>query len=113
MLDAMDDVFFFFSSRRRHTRCLSDWSSDVCSSDLVLLLDEPATGLDPQGITWLAHTLSRMRVEGRTVLMSVHGESAISRSEERRVGKEGRVRWWAEQREKNIGQVAACVVGQR
>src|SRR5262245_64752963 len=29
-------VFFFFSSRRRHTRCLSDWSSDVCSSDLQL-----------------------------------------------------------------------------
>src|SRR5262245_26883789 len=27
-------LFFFFSSRRRHTRCLSDWSSDVCSSDL-------------------------------------------------------------------------------
>src|SRR5205814_2480454 len=25
----------FFSSRRRHTRCLSDWSSDVCSSDLT------------------------------------------------------------------------------
>src|SRR5437899_12669386 len=28
-------ICFFFSSRRRHTRCLSDWSSDVCSSDLV------------------------------------------------------------------------------
>src|SRR5438045_8857767 len=28
-------IFFFFSSRRRHTRCLSDWSSDVCSSDLA------------------------------------------------------------------------------
>src|SRR5207245_10728354 len=27
---------FFFSSRRRHTRCYRDWSSDVCSSDLVL-----------------------------------------------------------------------------
>src|SRR5256884_2196009 len=27
---------FFFSSRRRHTRCSRDWSSDVCSSDLVL-----------------------------------------------------------------------------
>src|SRR5262245_65995055 len=27
-------MLFFFSSRRRHTRCLSDWSSDVCSSDL-------------------------------------------------------------------------------
>src|SRR2546429_6600036 len=26
--------FFFFSSRRRHTRCSRDWSSDVCSSDL-------------------------------------------------------------------------------
>src|SRR2546429_5059295 len=28
-------VFFFFSSRRRHTRCSRDWSSDVCSSDLA------------------------------------------------------------------------------
>src|SRR5207245_4439830 len=26
--------FFFFSSRRLHTRCYRDWSSDVCSSDL-------------------------------------------------------------------------------
>src|SRR5689334_23849760 len=29
--------FFFFSSRRRHTRWNCDWSSDVCSSDLILL----------------------------------------------------------------------------
>src|SRR5260221_8149927 len=29
-------LFFFFSSRRRHTRSLCDWSSDVCSSDLLL-----------------------------------------------------------------------------
>src|SRR5690625_3263947 len=28
-------IFFFFSSRRRHTRWPRDWSSDVCSSDLV------------------------------------------------------------------------------
>src|SRR5215211_8863036 len=28
-------IFFFFSSRRRHTRSLCDWSSDVCSSDLT------------------------------------------------------------------------------
>src|SRR5207245_7990318 len=27
-------LFFFFSSRRRHTSCYRDWSSDVCSSDL-------------------------------------------------------------------------------
>src|SRR5437899_3644874 len=33
---AMSAGSFFFSSRRRHTRCLSDWSSDVCSSDLGL-----------------------------------------------------------------------------
>src|SRR5207245_5686239 len=31
---------FFFSSRRRHTRCYRDWSSDVCSSDLYLLPDD-------------------------------------------------------------------------
>src|SRR5258706_3703329 len=30
--------FFFFSSRRRHTRLVSDWSSDVCSSDLVVMM---------------------------------------------------------------------------
>src|SRR5476649_308435 len=28
-------AYFFFSSRRRHTRSLCDWSSDVCSSDLI------------------------------------------------------------------------------
>src|SRR2546429_4004079 len=32
---------FFFSSRRRHTRCSRDWSSDVCSSDLNLALAIP------------------------------------------------------------------------
>src|SRR6266852_5769792 len=31
--------FFFFSSRRRHTRCYRDWSSDVCSSDLIAVPD--------------------------------------------------------------------------
>src|SRR5436853_5411739 len=32
---------FFFSSRRRHTRCLSYWSSDVCSSDLISFVTTP------------------------------------------------------------------------
>src|SRR5438876_9802869 len=32
-------VFFFFSSRRRHTRWTGDWSSDVCSSDLIVTTD--------------------------------------------------------------------------
>src|SRR6478672_12978739 len=34
--------YFFFSSRRRHTRSDRDWSSDVCSSDLVALADQLA-----------------------------------------------------------------------
>src|SRR5699024_11353044 len=34
--------FFFFSSRRRHTRSKRDWSSDVCSSDLALSVITPA-----------------------------------------------------------------------
>src|SRR5437899_8858430 len=38
--------FFFFSSRRRHTRCLSDWSSDVCSSDLIGAADYLAKPFD-------------------------------------------------------------------
>src|SRR5258707_14282303 len=39
-------LFFFFSSRRRHTRYWRDWSSDVCSSDLVLAAG-PATRSAP------------------------------------------------------------------
>src|SRR2546430_5649216 len=37
------DYFFFFSSRRRHTRFDCDWSSDVCSSDLGGMSVNPAT----------------------------------------------------------------------
>jgi len=44
----------------------------------VMLLDEPATGLDSQGIAWLAETLRGMRDAGCTLLMSLHGESEIS-----------------------------------
>src|SRR5699024_11491245 len=35
---------FFFSSRRRHTRSKRDWSSDVCSSDLILSENGSVTG---------------------------------------------------------------------
>ena len=44
----------------------------------ILLLDEPATGLDPQGAAWLAGAIRRLRDSGRTILMSLHGESEIS-----------------------------------
>src|SRR3712207_7777866 len=35
-VDGMGVTYFFFSSRRRHTRYWRDWSSDVCSSDLMV-----------------------------------------------------------------------------
>src|SRR3989454_4027590 len=45
---------FFFSSRRRHTRLQGDWSSDVCSSDLVTLTNEIATRGHPTPVV-LSH----------------------------------------------------------
>ena len=44
----------------------------------VLLFDEPATGLDPLGISWLAKALGEVHRAGCTVVMSLHGESEIS-----------------------------------
>ena len=44
----------------------------------ILLLDEPGTGLDPEGVAWLAETLRGLRDDGCTLLMSLHGESEIS-----------------------------------
>ncbi len=44
----------------------------------VVLFDEPTTGLDPQGVGWLAEKLRGLRDSGRTILMSLHGESEIS-----------------------------------
>src|SRR5256885_13226873 len=41
-----DAVFFFFSSRRRHTRLQGDWSSDVCSSDLRMSMMHAGKVLD-------------------------------------------------------------------
>src|SRR5699024_11437525 len=43
-------IYFFFSSRRRHTRSKRDWSSDVCSSDLSIAFARAGTngfGYDP------------------------------------------------------------------
>src|SRR2546429_4345873 len=52
-----NQVFFFFSSRRRHTRCSRDWSSDVCSSDLLALRDAIAASLGAMLAWELSHYL--------------------------------------------------------
>src|SRR5699024_11449210 len=82
-------VFFFFSSRRRHTRSKRDWSSDVCSSDL--------TGSDP--ICRFARAnrqIGSLPVAERKQAGMRVGEArseVAARSEERRVGKESRSGW--------------------
>src|SRR2546422_8775105 len=52
-------TFFFFSSRRRHTRCSRDWSSDVCSSDLVGLALGGVTGIVSRGGSLHAYWMMR------------------------------------------------------
>ena len=47
---------FFFSSRRRHTRLVSDWSSDVCSSDLSYLSKHIALLFSP----YMGHLMLRI-----------------------------------------------------
>src|SRR2546422_6901395 len=55
--------FFFFSSRRRHTRCSRDWSSDVCSSDLGLIMRAPPSR-EWSGRTEVAQTTHRRIAAG-------------------------------------------------
>src|SRR5256885_10767691 len=92
--------FFFFSSRRRHTRLQGDWSSDVCSSDLRLSLQ--AEPLDLGAVLRDAAESVRAQVEKRRhqldlqapeAPLTVHADRIRVRSEERRVGKECRSRW--------------------
>src|SRR5205814_4996818 len=54
----LNALHFFFSSRRRHTRCLSDWSSDVCSSDLALVPAPRPLGARLRGVFGLAALLA-------------------------------------------------------
>src|SRR5690349_23313876 len=66
-----NSLLFFFSSRRRHTRSLRDWSSDVCSSDLALAEGHVTHGISAYLMVFFAIWWAWMNF----------------RSEERRVGK--------------------------
>src|SRR5688500_20153742 len=77
------EFILFFSSRRRHTRLQGDWSSDVCSSDLI--------GLDGARTPDLREDRGARPVEA-DVRMRFNPTRESARSEERRVGKEGRGR---------------------
>src|SRR5215213_815294 len=73
-------LFFFFSSRRRHTRLVSDWSSDVCSSDLAdvrMNRPEKRNALDGAMFAGLRDAGEQLKSmpEVRVVVLSGEGES--------------------------------------
>src|SRR5437879_6641626 len=84
---------FFFSSRRRHTRYIGDWSSDVCSSDLHFssLSEEkcrggaasPALAIEDVLFPFVQHAESVANFRQG----NIDGTRKLVRSEERRVGK--------------------------
>src|SRR5207249_7988960 len=99
----------FFSSRRRHTRSKRDWSSDVCSSDLFVIraygvaelqrMVAAHIALAREAAEWIQAAPDFELVAPRSLALvnfRYHppGVEDPSRSEERRVGKECRSRWW-------------------
>src|SRR5690349_25081953 len=105
---------FFFSSRRRHTSSLRDWSSDVCSSDLGHDRDDDD---DERGIHCASSLAPTCSFYSALLLRFRHQRDL--RSEERRVGKEWIDRWiqTLEKREEEIlenrdaRETSAAVVG--
>src|SRR5204863_3722242 len=90
---------FFFSSRRRHTSSLRDWSSDVCSSDLDVggVADPVRTGLGERGRAAVAPGPDRRPLRHRRRLAGTAG-----RSEEGRVGKGWRSRGFGFRKRRKI-----------
>src|SRR5206468_9960296 len=97
-------VFFFFSSRRRHTRSDRDWSSDVCSSDLIdwllsltwrVVRTTPGTWqrVWERPPRWWPPAEAGPPWPASSTIRSPSHWCARSRSEERRVGKEWRSGW--------------------
>src|SRR5690554_6958462 len=96
-------IAFFFSSRRRHTRCGRDWSSDVCSSDLGSLIPLHKNYIQQRHVYaqarylvltgWKAPAAGGPSTQQLTPAQRGQDQVARQRSEERRVGKECRSRW--------------------
>src|SRR2546430_9616919 len=90
--------FFFFSSRRRHTRFDCDWSSDVCSSDLGPGVDQRRLGKrvwlynGQRNARWMGTAAEYIALSVDLVTELPDHVSFAERSEERRVGKECRSR---------------------
>src|SRR5690554_7580602 len=110
MLPHYSIFHFFFSSRRRHTRCGRDWSSDVCSSDLVGTPEyhpgPPHPG-HPPGCSALLPPHPHLELGGHLAAAErVHRAEELgrapARSEERRVGKVCGSRWSMIERENKI-----------
>src|SRR5438034_1861463 len=110
-------VVFFFSSRRRHTISLCDWSSDVCSSDLLPTACQPMSAPDtfvflswPRSVPPCNSTPTSPTTKSRIIVppkislatdpQAPTLEHRFHRSEERRVGKECRPRWTQDQTQK-------------
>src|SRR5437762_5415763 len=99
---------FFFSSRRRHTRYIGDWSSDVCSSDLSEYIDMNSIMTIPLTLTLPDSTMKIKEVDVivkehqkfRNVEREIVHFDKSERSEERRVGKE--CRSWKMMESRNI-----------
>src|SRR5437763_4845459 len=94
-------VFFFFSSRRRHTRYIGDWSSDVCSSDLGYPLEAPATrfhtsAFSAKGFTDVANVFRNgcAAIQPSDRVGSAHGGGAARGSKIGRASCRERVRGW-------------------
>src|SRR5438874_9996470 len=95
-MSAIISTFFFFSSRRRHTRSLRDWSSDVCSSDLQCShRDQPIRTVRRlvQHQVFAQDAEAHLRSLIGQLAGTCDGVPVPPRSEERRVGKECRSRW--------------------
>src|SRR5256884_3818572 len=78
--------FFFFSSRRRHTRCSRDWSSDVCSSDLthdaieLQLLDLAAKTVQPVTANGAVNVEPRWSPDGTRIAFEIGRASCREKS---------------------------------